>query len=208
MARPVGNASAVLHLLRDGPQTAQALAARLDLDVSSVRRHLDTLGERAWIMHQDRAEGPGRPKRHYALTGPGWESFPRDYAFLLGALLDRLQQRVGRGALLASFADVAAALAAEVRPDQPRAARLEALRQLYLDLGFEASLETREGQDCIVQRNCPFLKTAKQDPEALCECLDEGIIRQVFPDAAVTLGDCMATGDNLCRHFITQPPTG
>lgn len=204
MAQPAGNGPHILSILRDGPQTAQAIAAALGLDASSVRRHLDSFTEREWVAHEDRVEGPGRPRRYYRLTESGWESFPRDYALLLGALLDKLQARVGRDAVLASFSEVAVDLAAGIRPDQPVAARLEALRQLYMDLGFEPELETRHGKPCIVQRNCPFLRSAKDDPEGLCECLDEGIIRQVFPDAQIELGSCMATGDGLCRHHILQ----
>lgn len=202
MAKPAGTAPHILHLLRDGPQTAQRLAVRLGLDVSSVRRHLDTLQEREWITFDDRVDGPGRPKRHYALTESGWESFPRDYALLLGALLEKTQARIGRDAVLETFSEVAAGLAAGIRTDQPVAARLEALRRLYTDLGFEPTLESRDGASYIVQRNCPFLRTARDDPEGLCSCLDEGIIRCVLPEARVELGECMATGDRLCRHEI------
>lgn len=202
MARPTGNASQILHLLRDGPQTAQALAARLGLDVSSVRRHLDGLEQRGLASFEDRVDGPGRPRRHYALTESGWESFPRDYALLLGALLERLQANLGREAVLAAFSDLAGELAGGIDPDQPVAARLEALRRLYLDLGFEPTVEATDAGPCLVQRNCPFLKTARGDPEGLCDCLDEGIMRRVLPEARVELLDCMATGDNLCRHSI------
>lgn len=202
MAKPAGNALRILQLLREGPQTAQDLAAQLGLDVSSVRRHLDSLIDREWLHYDDVVEGPGRPKRHYQLTEAGWESFPRDYAFLLGALLEKIQDRLGRDAVLASFSEIAVELAADIPPDQPVSARLEALKQLYMDLGFEASIETKDGQTQLIQRNCPFLKTASSDPEGLCECLDEGIIRCAVPEAEVELGDCMATGDRRCTHII------
>jgi len=93
-------------------------------------------------------------------------------------------------------------LATGIPPDRPVAARLEALRRLYLDLGFEATLETRGNTAFLVQRNCPFLKAAKNDPEGLCGCLDEGILRAALPEADVRLGDCMATGDSRCTHAI------
>ncbi|MGB1587050.1 MAG: helix-turn-helix transcriptional regulator [Thermoplasmatota archaeon] len=204
MVKPAGNALRTLHLLREGPQTAQALAAQLGLDVSSIRRHLDSLIDREFLRFDDVVDGPGRPKRYYKLTDAGWESFPRDYAFLLGALLDKLQARIGRDAILATFSEIAVELAADIPRDQPVAARLEALKQLYMDLGFEARLEEKQdGRLELIQQNCPFLKTAKADPAGLCECLDEGIIRCAMPDAEVELGDCMATGDRRCSHLIT-----
>lgn len=205
MDRPGDTATHILRVLRDGGRTAQALGARLGLDVSSVRRHLDGLVERGWVAYADRPEGPGRPRRHYRLTDAGWESFPRDYSLLLESLLRRLQARVGREAVLACFTDVADELAATVPPGTT-AERTTALLRLYRDLGFEASLEDAgDGAATLVQRNCPFLATAKSDPEALCDCLDEALIRRVLPGADVRLESCMATGDNLCRHAIRLP---
>lgn len=198
------NALRILRLLRDGPQTAQQLARRLGLDVSSVRRHLDAFQRDQWVETDDRADGPGRPRRFYGLTDSGWESFPRDYAFLLRALLDKLQDRVGRDAILAAYAEIASGLAARIAPG-PVPARLEALRRLYVELGFDATLESDGADTALVQRNCPFLKTAKDDPEGLCDALDEGIIRQVLPEATVELGQCMATGGSLCHHRIRVP---
>jgi len=205
--RPGDTATHLLHALRDGDQTAQALGGRLGLDVSSVRRHLDSLVERGWVAYGDRAGGPGRPRRHYRLTEAGWESFPRDYSLLLGSLLRRLQGRVGRETVLACFDDVAGELAATIPPGGTTDERMRALLRLYGELGFEASLES-DGPDAapaLVQRNCPFLATAKCDPEALCDCLDEALIRRVLPGADVRLEQCMATGDNLCRHAIRLP---
>lgn len=204
MAHPAGNAQRILHLLRNGPQTAQRLARQLDLDVSSARRHLDGFEQGGLVAFDDQVDGPGRPRRFYRLTERGWESFPRDYALLLGAMTAKLQQRVGRAAILEAYAAIADDLAATIPTHAPVTRRLEALRRLYQDLGFDVTLETEGRQTTLVQRNCPFLKAAKDDPEGLCDSLDEGIIRRVLPEATVELGQCMATGGNLCRHRITM----
>lgn len=191
----------VLELLRDGPQTAQQLAEDLGLDTSSVRRHLETLRIRGLISAEDKIQGPGRPKRRYDLTENGWESFPRDYAFLLRAVLARIESRHGREAVLEAFDDIAQKIAQGVAgKDMPT--RLESLERIYNDLGFEATVEREGGALFVVQRNCPFLKAAKDDPHGLCECLDERIMQNALPGAKIRLEQSMATGASFCRHEI------
>jgi predicted ArsR family transcriptional regulator len=56
----------------------------------------------------------------------------------------------------------------------------------------------------LVQRNCPFRQIAREDPDALCEGLDEEIQRIALPGAEVDLDCSMAKGDRQCRHAIRE----
>lgn len=192
----------LLSYLRDGAQTAQQLARKAGLDPSSARRHLEMLAAAGHVERDDRRQGRGRPRRHYRLSQQGWETFPRDYAYLLEAMLAKVGAQAGREAVLDAFGAIADDLAASV-PSGPD--RAEGLCRMYNDLGFEASLERGEATT-LVQRNCPFLRAARADPEALCDCLDEGIIRRALPGARVELVSCLATGDAQCRHRIEETP--
>lgn len=191
-------AQRLLDLLRDGPCQAHELADELAIDTSAARRHLETLRAAGLVTAREQAEGVGRPKLRYALTLEGRETFHREYALLLAATLKKIQETHGRDAMLTLMRSLARDLAAPAAaaPNPTRA-----LVKLYNDLGFEARLEG----GAIVQRNCVALRTAIDDPEALCNCFDEEIIRTALPGARVELTECMATGDARCVHQIHAP---
>ncbi|MGH2626397.1 MAG: helix-turn-helix transcriptional regulator [Anaerolineales bacterium] len=196
----------ILRALRDGPRQAQDVAAELGFEASSVYRHLETLRAEGLVDADEVVEGPGRPKKMYRLTPEGQEAFPRDYAFLLSALLSEIEARGGRRGLLDHLNGIAAALAGPLATEVDLDRRLDALVGLYNSLGFEASME-RHGRDIVlVQRNCPFLKTARKDPDAMCACLDEGLMRAALPEALVSLRETLAKGDLRCRHAIRLRP--
>jgi predicted ArsR family transcriptional regulator len=143
----------------------------------------------------------------YGLNAAGWETFPRDYALLLSALMRRVATVHGREALLRHLEGIAQELGGALATEHDMDKRLRRLLKLYNDLGFEADVK-REGRDIVLtQRNCPFLKTARDDPDALCKCLDEGIMRAAVPEALVSLRQTLARGDGLCRHEIRLKST-
>ncbi|MGQ0535102.1 MAG: helix-turn-helix transcriptional regulator [Methanobacteriota archaeon] len=192
----------ILRALRDGPRQAQDIAAELAVDTSSVYRHLEALRAEGLVAAEDVIEGPGRPKKRYRLTHEGQEAFPRDYSLLLSALLCEVETRGGRQALLSHLDAIARNLAASLANGADVDQRLAALVDLYNRLGFEASVERHGNDVLLVQRNCPFLKTARKDPEALCECLDEGIMKAAVPEALVDLRETLAKGGRRCMHII------
>lgn len=203
MSPPSEAAERLLPLLRDGPRQAHDLAERLGIDTSAVRRHLDALRGAGLVRDHDEVSGPGRPKKLWTLTGAGEETFRRDYALLLGLLMDKLAQRRGRDELLALLGDIARDVAAKLPPETDPARRLDAVARLYNDLGFEAHLERDpRGAPALVQRNCILLRAARARPDAMCDCFDEGILRAALPGARVELAECMATGDARCRHVL------
>lgn len=205
MSEISGTPGAILAILRDGPRQAQEIAEPLGIDTSAVRRHLEGLRSEGYVEAEDVVSGPGRPKKMYRLSLRGEETFPRDYALFLSLLLGKVEETGGRDALLRLVASLAKDLGASLpkRPDSSE--RLSALLKLYNDLGFEAHLERDGGTVRLVQRNCVILRTARADPEAMCSCFDQGIIRAALPGAKVGLTSCMATGDALCRHTISLP---
>lgn len=194
-------AGRILEILRDGPRQAQDVAADLGIDTSAVRRHLEGLRADGLVTRHNAIEGPGRPKTRYALSDAGWETFPRDYALVLSLALRKLADTHGRDAVLALLGSIAADVAAGI-PDGDRSTRVDALVRIYNDLGFEAHVEGGGDDVALVQRNCIALRTARADPDAMCECFDEGILRAAFPNADVTLERTMAKGDTLCRHRL------
>lgn len=195
----------ILAGLRDGPRQAQTVGEDLGLDTSVAYRHLERLKDEGLVEADRVVEGPGRPKKVYVLTEAGWETFERDYELLLSALLAAIEAEDGRERIetyLGRIAEDLVAQLGDVRGEE----RVEALVELYGDLGFEAHLETDGDGLVLVQRNCPFRQVARQDPEALCERLDEGIQRRALPEADVELEETMARGAHRCRHRIRLDP--
>jgi predicted ArsR family transcriptional regulator len=188
------------------PRRADDLAGQLGIDASAVRRHLENLVSQGLVTFEDRRQGLGRPKRFYRITPEGRERGPRNYPLLLAMLMRKVSEGEGRKKLLGYLEQIAADLAGSAAKERDAKARLDLLLAKYNQLGFQAEA-TRDGKDMIlVQRNCPFLATASQDPHAMCECLDEGAIRAALPGHAVALEASLAHGDSLCRHRITPAP--
>lgn len=196
----------ILRLARDaGAVYASDVAVDLGVDTSAAYRQLESLVARGLLDTGSVASGPGRPRKAYRVTPEGLETFRRDYALLLGALMDAIEDRRGRDDLLATLEHIGRGLGAPLANGPPEA-RLAAALRLYNDLGFEATVERDgAGAAALVQRNCPFLRSARADPQGLCECLDEGILRSALPGASVELRSSLARGDPRCRHDIRFP---
>lgn len=203
MPAVTGSQERVLSSLRAAPLRANDIAQRLSIDPSAVRRHLDTLIALKLVAYHDVIEGPGRPKRFFRLTLAGRETGPRNYAFLLAALMQKVANSQGRRALFRYLEEVAADLAASPAKAENAKRRLDLLLAKYNELGFEAELVRGKESFTLVQRNCPFLAAAGNDPEAVCRHFDEGIIRKYLPNAKVELQTALAKGDAVCRHIIT-----
>ncbi len=197
-----GTARGILELLRDGPSQAKDVGEAVEIDTSAAYRHLERLMDQGLVSSEEIVEGPGRPKKLYSLTDAGWEAFPRDYRLLLSSLVDAIVASQGQDALEGYLSLIAEELAAPIAREEDIEARLDALVELYNELGFEAHLE-RDGEELfLVQRNCPFLQVAQGNPDGLCRCLDEGIQRAALPDAEVSLESSLALGDKRCRHKL------
>jgi predicted ArsR family transcriptional regulator len=192
----------LLSLLRPGPQDAQAIALQLKVDASAVRRHFAKLEAMGLVAPRDVVHGRGRPRKVYELTEAGREQGPRNYPLLLALLMRKVSDRHGRKELLRQLESIARDLSGPAARAAPARVRLDLLLIEYRRLGFEAELEQGRGEVTLVQRNCPFLAAAKDDPEALCRHLDEGILRAALPGREVTLLESLAKGDAECRHRI------
>lgn len=192
----------VLALLRDRPRQAQEVSAELGIDTAAVRRHLEGLRAAGYVDRQSVIEGVGRPKMRYALTEEGRETFPRDYAVVLEALMDSVRAASGEDGLKARMRDAAARLAPAARKTSSDLQRLKQLVAFYNELGFEATLARAGDKHVLTQRNCVVWRAARSDPESVCRCFDEGMIKAGVPGCRVRLLATMAEGDSECRHEI------
>jgi predicted ArsR family transcriptional regulator len=209
---------AVARLVHEsGPQTAAALAARLQLSAAAVRRHLDALvADGIFVEVQPRTSslrprGRGRPARAYALTDAGRASFGHAYDDLASTALRYLRDTGGEAAVMA-FADHRAAslvgrIGAQLTgPDfagaDPRDKAGLVAAALTAE-GYAAKVTPAgAGQGSqICQHHCPVAHVAAEFPQ-LCEA-ETRALAAVLGTNVQRLAT-IAHGDGVCTTHV--PP--
>ena len=209
------NARVARALLEGGPQTAAALAERLGLTGTAVRRHLDTLVEHGYAEAGERApygpaagrsvaRGRGRPARVFSVTDAGRDAFESAYDDIaVGALRflgetggpDAMAEFARRraGDLERRYADTVAAVPAADRPAVLAGA-------LSTD-GYAASVvDGPTGATVqICQHHCPVSHVAAEFP-ALCDAETEAFGRLL--GTHVTRLATLAHGDGVCTTLV------
>jgi len=162
-------------LMEQGPVTAAAVAAELELSAPAVRRHLDALiadGEAE--VHTPARQGPrgrGRPARAYRLTDAGRARFGHGYDELAIAALRYLAALGGRQAVR-EFArgrvtELLAEHAERIGAAGPKAG-VAALADALTARGYNAQIRAAGHGVQLCQQHCPVAHVAAQFPE-LCE---------------------------------------
>jgi predicted ArsR family transcriptional regulator len=194
-------------LMEQGPITAAAVAAQLELSAPAVRRHLDALltdGE-AEVRDAPRRgpRGRGRPAREYLLTDAGRARFGHGYDELAVAALHYLAEQGGEAAVRgfarsrmeALLGGGAAQVTAAGAPDE-RAARLATLLTAR---GYAAQAREARAGVQLCQHHCPVAHVAAEFPE-LCEAET-----QAFAALLGTHVQRLATiarGDSACTTHV------
>lgn len=207
-------------LLEGGPQTTAALADRLGLSTTAVRRHLDALVESGHVEAGERApygpqagrvvsRGPGRPARVYSVTAAGRESFESAYDDLALGALRFLDQSGGTAAVDAFAAHRVAELErryAAAVTSVPPAQRPAALAFALSADGYAASVvDGASGSTVqICQHHCPVAHVAVEFP-ALCDAESEAFGRLL--GAHVTRLATLAHGDGVCTTLVSRTGT-
>jgi predicted ArsR family transcriptional regulator len=81
----------LMQLKMRGPQTAQALAAQLDLTSMGVRRHLESALEKGLVGYEDSGRKVERPVRRWGLSQAGQARYPDRHAELTVDLIGQVQ---------------------------------------------------------------------------------------------------------------------
>lgn len=214
---PGAAASRVARALLDGgPQTAAALAERLGLTGTAVRRHLDALEAAGHVSTAERPpygpgagalarRGRGRPARVYLLTLAGRDRFAQAYDELAVGALRFLAERDG----LEAVADFAQARATGL---QQRHAGIAASHDPATALadglsadGFAATVVPGVLGVQICQHHCPVEHVAREFPQ-LCEAETEAFGQLL--GTHVTRLATLAGGDGVCTTLVPSADGG
>jgi len=204
-------------LLEGGPQTTAALAVRLGLTTTAVRRHLDALVDTGYLESAERApygpaagravsRGRGRPARVYSLTASGRETFESAYDDLAVGALRFLGQNGGPEAVAAYSAHRAAELEtrySDMVSAVPITERVAALVSALNSDGYAASLVegVSDATVQICQHHCPVAHVAAEFP-ALCDAETEAFGRLL--GIHVTRLATLAHGDGVCTTLVPR----
>jgi len=195
-------------ILEQGPSTAAALAARLDLTPAAVRRHLDHLVAEAAVEARDprpagtdgATRGRGRPAKVFAITESGRDRFDQQYDDLALQAL-RFLAETGGDKAVAEFAALRVATVEERHGPEVRAAeeKVEALAEALTSEGYAASAHKVGSGGQLCQHHCPVAHVAAEFP-ALCEAET-----QAFAELLGTHVQRLATiarGDAACTTNV------
>ncbi|WP_372452582.1 helix-turn-helix transcriptional regulator [Pseudonocardia nigra] len=194
-------------LMEQGPITAAAVAAALELSAPAVRRHLDALladGE-AEVRDAPRRgpRGRGRPARRYLLSDAGRARFGHGYDELAVAALHYVAEHGGelalRGFARSRVEKLLGAGAEQVAAAGTPHERAEALAGVLSSRGYAAQARAAGTGVQLCQHHCPVAHVAAEFP-ALCEAETEA-----FAELLGTHVQRLATiarGDAACTTHV------
>lgn len=214
---PATRRALLIALRKRGEARAEELAEQLDVTVSAVRQHLQSLTAADLVVHREERSGPGRPRHVYRLAPAAEALFPRSYGELTVELLDYI-------------GDEDPDLVARAF-ERRRRARVERTRERLEGLDFDArvaevarvldedgylaEVERLEGDDRaaggagswrILEHNCAILAVAQRYGHA---CGAEiAFLREVLPDADVTRVSHILTGAHACTYEVRPRAAG
>jgi predicted ArsR family transcriptional regulator len=197
-------------ILEQGPSTAAALAARLDLTPAAVRRHLDHLLAEGAVEARDPrpagSRGRGRPAKIFAITDHGRDRFDQAYDDLALQALRFLAETGGDEAIRA-FADRRMSFIEErftdVAAGHPELTPAEALALVFTDEGYVANVrELPLVGEQLCQQHCPVSHVAHEFPQ-LCEA-ETAAISRVLGRHVQRLAT-IAHGDGVCTTCLPAP---
>ncbi|MYM33350.1 MarR family transcriptional regulator [Duganella sp. FT94W] len=205
----MNTAEQTLFLIKTrGPQTAQQLAALLNITSMGARKQLEAWQEKGLLTYEDVADKPGRPARRWLLTEAGHARFPDRHAELTVQLIDQVRGLFGDAGLDKLIAAREQASEREYRQHLAASRnlpeRVQALVQARSAEGYMAEVEQREdGSLLLVENHCPICAAAKQC-QKFCRSELELFQRVLGPDCSVGRMEHMLAGARRCVYVIKQ----
>ena len=207
--RPVGRAAVLDRVKREGPVSADSLAAGLGLTAMAVRQHLAAL-EAEGLVGQTAAprKARGRPLMLWQASEAASAHFADSHALLAVDLLGQMKKAFGEDGLDRLLAlrtvDQEAAYGAEMGRAKTLKARLEALVRIREREGYMPELKRDPESDgfLFLENHCPICSAAK-----LCQnlCREElSLFRRVLGEGVkVERTSHILAGATRCAYRVT-----
>ncbi|MGK5036774.1 helix-turn-helix transcriptional regulator [Janthinobacterium sp. LB3P118] len=189
-----------------GPQTAQQLAALLEITSMGARRQLEAAQDKGLVAFEDVADKVGRPSRRWALTREGHARYPDRHAELTLELITQVKALFGDEGLdkLIGARERSSELAYGrlVDPQLALAHRVDSLARARDGEGYMAHAERQDdGSVLLVENHCPICAAA-----TACQnfCRSELAIfqRVLGDDCTVERSEYLLEGGRRCVYRI------
>jgi DeoR family suf operon transcriptional repressor len=204
----------ILRLLLGGSKSAGEVAETLQIQKSAVRVHLESLQSSGAVRSKFKIEKMGRPKKVYELTEKGREFFPRKYDLFLNLVLDKIASKKGEREAREIIESIAEDIASGIRAKIDKSKHPNDLEQSLKiindasdQMGFASSLgrDEKDNSFYIQSKNCILHKVASSNQDMICHGLHDKIISKSLEgnsNARIELKECMALGNEYCKHVI------
>jgi predicted ArsR family transcriptional regulator len=198
----------ILYLLKTrGPQTAQSLAAMLDMTSMGARQHLQALEAEALASTYDQIEKRGRPSRYWQLTPKANSRFPDRHNDLTIHMIDAVKKvfgEEGMDKLIEEREKSSLQLYQQALSGcETLLEKAEALAQIRTDEGYMATVESDESGIRLFENHCPICDAATS-----CQnfCRSElFIFSQVLgEDVDVQRKEHIVSGARRCTYALSQ----
>lgn len=191
-------------LLRQPHSTINDLADAVGINPISVRHHLTNLEVGGLVSSAQERHGVGRPRLVYALTSDGMEKFPTRYLRLTTRLLAQMKETMPGPVVTQLFTQVAEDLASAYA-DRVRGLnmeqRLDFVKDLLAEEGFDVEWEKKGEQYHIHEISCPYYQIGVNHPE-VCS-VDQAVISRLLALPAEKV-QCILNGNAHCT-YVVQP---
>lgn len=207
----MNTADHILFLLKTGgPNTAQALAAQLDLTSMAVRRHLETWQAQGLLLTEDRADKVGRPARYWQLTAAGHARFPDRHSELTVQLIAQVRTLFGAqrlDQLISAREQLAEAnYQARMAGAKTLTQRLTRLVQARDEEGYMAEMQKQaDGSFLMIENHCPICAAATEC-QGFCRSELDVFRRTLGPLASVERTEHLLSGARRCVYRIQPAP--
>jgi DeoR family transcriptional regulator, suf operon transcriptional repressor len=191
-------------LLKKYRCTINELAEAVEINPISVRHHISRLQADGLVSSEEERHGVGRPRQVYYLTETGLEQFPTRYLRLTIRLLEQMKEALPPAMVNKLFSQMAADLVKDYASTAKAQGlttvqRLEMVRELLKEEGFEIEWEKKDNQFYIREVSCPYLHVGQSHPEVCW--IDQTLISSVM-DLPTEKIKCVLDGDSHCTYVV------
>lgn len=182
--------------------TINEIADAVEINPISVRHHITKLQADGLVDSAEERHGVGRPRRVYFLTEGGREHFPTRYLRLTLRILEQLKETVPQPMVNQLFTNIAEDLAASHAPVLAGLTieeRLNIVKKLLTNEGFQVEWKKQGDYYQIQESNCPYYHVGQNHPE-VCS-VDQTLISTVLDVPAEKI-QCMLHGDAFCTYIV------
>lgn len=189
----------------DGPKSVKELAGEMDITTEGARFHLVKLGKEGLVQSKSVAEGRGRPKQIWSLTGEGHDRFPDAHADLTVNLIDMMRDTLGEEALdeviAANEKRTLSRYTEELKEAENMEERVAKLAEIRSKEGYMAEYEKNEDGFLFIENHCPIC-TAAKTCQGFCRA-ELNIFQKVLgEEASVERVEHIIKGARRCAYRI------